>query len=129
MMSTLQDFSLDFHHVPLLCASTSSISVAKNHVLHLRTKHIDVRFHFLCDHYEKGDIELRYIDTTRQLAGILTKPLDQKNFCSFARGIRCLFPFFIREIPFGLFFLFLLSFSFVLYLHIILSFTCITARM
>ncbi|WVZ99788.1 hypothetical protein U9M48_045037 [Paspalum notatum var. saurae] len=32
--------------------------VAKNPVLHSRTKHIDVRFHFLRDHYEKGDIDL-----------------------------------------------------------------------
>jgi hypothetical protein len=106
MMATLRDFGLDFHHVSLLCDSMSAISVAKNPVLHSRTKDIDVRFHFLRDHYEKGDIELRYIDTTRQLADILTKPLDQKNFCSFVRGIGCLFPFFIRGLPFGLFFLF-----------------------
>jgi len=83
MMATLRDFGLDFHHVPLFCDSTSAISVAKNPVLHSRTKHIDVRFHFLHDHYEKGDIELRYIDTTRQLADILTKPLDQKTFVHF----------------------------------------------
>ena len=83
MMATFRDFDLDFHHVPLLCDSTSTISVAKNPVLHSRTKHIDVCFHFLCDYYEKGDIELRYIDTTRQLADILTKPLDQKTFVHF----------------------------------------------
>jgi hypothetical protein len=59
MMATLRDFGLNFHHVPLLCDSTSAISVAKNHVLHLKAKHIDVRFQFLCDHYEKGDIDLR----------------------------------------------------------------------
>jgi hypothetical protein len=78
MMATLRDFDLDFYHVPLLCDSTSAISVAKNHVLHSRTKHIDVRFHFLRDHYENGNIELRYIDTTRQLAYILTNPLIKK---------------------------------------------------
>ncbi|WVZ84075.1 LOW QUALITY PROTEIN: hypothetical protein U9M48_031147, partial [Paspalum notatum var. saurae] len=44
--------------IPLLVDSTSAISVAKNPVLHSRTKHIDVRFHFLRDHYEKGDIDL-----------------------------------------------------------------------
>lgn len=76
MMASLRDFDLDFDHVPLLCDSMRAISVAKNPVLHSRTKHIDVCFHFLRDHYEKGDIELRYIDTTRQLADILIKPLD-----------------------------------------------------
>jgi hypothetical protein len=76
MIASLQDFGLDLHHVPLLCDSMSAISVAKNHVLYLRTKHIDVHFHFLRDHYEKGDIDLRHVDTHRQLARILIKPLD-----------------------------------------------------
>jgi hypothetical protein len=57
IMVTLHDFGLDFHHVPLLCDNTSAINVVKNHVLHSKTKHIEVRFHFLCDHYEKGDID------------------------------------------------------------------------
>jgi hypothetical protein len=84
---------LDFHHVPLLCDSMSAISVAKNPMLHSRTKHIDVRFHFLRDHYEKGDIELRYIDATRQLADILTKPLDQKPFVHLRGELSVCFPF------------------------------------
>jgi hypothetical protein len=65
MMAILWDFSLDFHHVPLLCDNTSAISVAKNPVLHSRTKHIEVHFRFLRDHYEKGDIDLRHVDTHR----------------------------------------------------------------
>ncbi|WVZ63425.1 hypothetical protein U9M48_013059, partial [Paspalum notatum var. saurae] len=47
-----------FGKIPLLVDSTSAISIAMNPVLHSRTKHIDVRFHFLRDHYEKGDIDL-----------------------------------------------------------------------
>ena len=58
MIATLKDFGLELTKVPLLCDSTSAISVAKNPVLH-----IDVRFHFLRDHYEKGDIDLRHVDT------------------------------------------------------------------
>ncbi|WVZ97193.1 hypothetical protein U9M48_042746 [Paspalum notatum var. saurae] len=58
MKATLSDFGLSFGRIPLLVDSTSAISVAKNPVLHSRTKHIDVRFHFLRDHYEKGDIDL-----------------------------------------------------------------------
>ncbi|WVZ70363.1 hypothetical protein U9M48_019037 [Paspalum notatum var. saurae] len=56
MKATLSDFGLRFGKIPLLVDSTSAISVAKNPILHSRTKHIDVRFHFLIDHYEKGDI-------------------------------------------------------------------------
>jgi hypothetical protein len=66
--------------VHLLCDSTNAISVAKNPVLHSKTKHIDVHFHFLRDHYEKGDIDLCHVDTQNQLADILTKPLDQAAF-------------------------------------------------
>ncbi|WVZ52021.1 LOW QUALITY PROTEIN: hypothetical protein U9M48_003116, partial [Paspalum notatum var. saurae] len=50
--------------------------VAKNPVLHSRTKHIDVRFHFLRDHYEKGDIDLVHVASENQLADIFTKPLE-----------------------------------------------------
>ena len=77
MIATLRDYGLEFRRVPLLCDSTSAISVAKNLVLHSKTKHIEVCFHFLRNHYEKGDIDLRHIDTQNQLIDIFTKPLDQ----------------------------------------------------
>jgi hypothetical protein len=83
MISTLRDFGLNFARVPLLCDSTSAISIVKNPVLHSKTKHIDVRYHFLRDHQEKGDIELCHVDTQNQLADILTKPLDQATFARF----------------------------------------------
>ncbi|WVZ85233.1 hypothetical protein U9M48_032181 [Paspalum notatum var. saurae] len=74
MKATLSDFGLRFGKIPLLVDFTSAISVAKNPVLHSRTKHIDVRFHFLRDHYEKGDIDLVHIVSKNQLADIFTKP-------------------------------------------------------
>jgi hypothetical protein len=63
MIATLRDFGLELTRMPLLCDSTSAISVAKNLVLHSKIKHIDVHFHFLHDHYEKGDIDLSHVDT------------------------------------------------------------------
>jgi hypothetical protein len=65
-----------FERVPLMCDNTSAISVAKNSVFQKRMRHFDRRHHFLRDYVEKGDIEMRYIDTERQLADIFTKPLD-----------------------------------------------------
>ncbi|WVZ75651.1 LOW QUALITY PROTEIN: hypothetical protein U9M48_023686 [Paspalum notatum var. saurae] len=76
MKATLSDFGLRFGKIPLLVDSTSAISVAKNPFLHSRTKHIDVRFHFLRDHYEKGDIDLVHVASENQLANIFTKPLE-----------------------------------------------------
>jgi len=63
MKSTLRDFGLTYGRVPLLCDSTSAISVAKNPVLHSKSKHIEIRFHFLRDKYEKGEIELIHVRT------------------------------------------------------------------
>ncbi|WVZ81763.1 hypothetical protein U9M48_029105 [Paspalum notatum var. saurae] len=76
MKAILSDFGLRFGKIPLLVDSTSAISVAKNPILHSRTKHIDVRFHFLRDHYEKGDIDLVHVASENQLADIFTKPLE-----------------------------------------------------
>jgi hypothetical protein len=41
-----------------------------------------MRHHFLRDHVEKGDIEMKFIDTERQMADIFTKPLDSSYFAS-----------------------------------------------
>ncbi|WVZ51645.1 LOW QUALITY PROTEIN: hypothetical protein U9M48_002767 [Paspalum notatum var. saurae] len=76
MKATLSDFRLRFGKIPLLVDSTSAISVAKNPILHSRTKHIDMSFHFLRDHYEKGDIDLVHVASENQLADIFTKPLE-----------------------------------------------------
>ncbi|GJV06675.1 retrovirus-related pol polyprotein from transposon TNT 1-94 [Tanacetum coccineum] len=54
--------------------------VSNNPVLHLRTKHIDIRYHFIRDHILKGEIELHFIPTQYQLADIFTKPLDEPTF-------------------------------------------------
>ncbi|WVZ85132.1 LOW QUALITY PROTEIN: hypothetical protein U9M48_032084 [Paspalum notatum var. saurae] len=80
MKATLSDFGLRFGRIPLLVDSTFAISVAKNPVLHSRTKHIDMRFHFLRDHYEKGDIDLIHVVSANQLADIFTKPLEFDAF-------------------------------------------------
>jgi hypothetical protein len=88
---TLSDFGEECFHVPLMCDSTSAISIAKNPVLHSRTKHIEVRYHFLRDNVEKGNIDLIHVPTEKQLAYILTKPLDQATFARL-RG-ESFFPF------------------------------------
>jgi hypothetical protein len=59
-----------------MCDRTSAISVVKNPVLHSRTKHIEVRYHFLRDNVEKGNIDPIHVPTEKQLVDILTKPLD-----------------------------------------------------
>jgi hypothetical protein len=90
---TLSGFGEECSHVPLMCDSTSAISVAKNPMLHSRTKHIEVRHHFLRDNVEKGNIDLIHVPTEKQLADILTKPLDQATFARLRGDIGVVFPF------------------------------------
>jgi hypothetical protein len=81
----MRDFGVIFKRVPLMCDNTNVILVAKNAVFHKKMRHVERRHHFLRDHIEKGDIEMRYIDTERQLANIFTKPLDSSRF-AYMRG-------------------------------------------
>jgi hypothetical protein len=78
----MRDFRVIFERVPLMCDNTSAISIAKNPVFHKRMRHLESIHHFLRDHVEKGDIEMRYIDTERQLTDIFTKPLDSSHFAA-----------------------------------------------
>jgi hypothetical protein len=54
-----------YKSVPLMCDSSSAICLAHNPIFHGRAKHIKVRHHFLRDHVEKGEIEIKFIDTER----------------------------------------------------------------
>jgi hypothetical protein len=76
----LRDYCYKLTKVPLLCDNESAIRMADNPVEHSRTKHIAIRYHFLRDHQQKGDIEIAYINTKDQLADIFTKPLDEQTF-------------------------------------------------
>jgi hypothetical protein len=90
---TIRDFGMIFERVLLMCDNTSVISVAKNSVFHKRMRHLERRHHFLRDHVEKGDIKMRYIDTERQLADILTKPLDASHFAALRGEIDICHPY------------------------------------
>ncbi|WJX12869.1 hypothetical protein P8452_03321 [Trifolium repens] len=81
----LLDYDLKLQRVPILCDNTSAINLTKNPVLHSRTKHIEIRHHFLRDHVEKGDVVFEHVDSKNQLADIFTKPLATEPFI-FIRG-------------------------------------------
>ena len=81
MRQTLKDYGVLLDKVPLLCDNDSAIKISYNPVQHSRTKHIEIRHHFIRDHVARGDIDLSYVGTRDQLAGIFTKPLDEARFC------------------------------------------------
>nr|GEW02598.1 hypothetical protein [Tanacetum cinerariifolium] len=71
-----------------------AIAISCNPVQHSRTKHIDVRYHFIKEKVEKGIVELFLVGTEYQLAGLFTKALPEERFKYLIRrlGMRCLTP-------------------------------------
>jgi hypothetical protein len=65
----------------LLCDNESVVKITNNPVQHSRTKHIDIRHHFLRDHVARGDIILEGVRSEDQLANIVAKPSDKTRFC------------------------------------------------
>ncbi|GKD43656.1 retrovirus-related pol polyprotein from transposon TNT 1-94 [Tanacetum coccineum] len=80
MHTQLTDYGFFYDKVPIYCDSKSVIAILCNLVQHTRTKHIDVRYHFIKDHVEKGTIELYFVGTEFQLANLFTKSLLEARF-------------------------------------------------
>ena len=57
-----------------------AIAIAKNPVYHSRTKHIDIKYHYICEAIQDKAIQLEYCPTEEMLADILTKPLACEKF-------------------------------------------------
>lgn len=63
----------------------SAQHLAKNPVHHARTKHIDIRYHFVRDVVDRGDIKLEYVSTNEMIADVLTKNLSKKKHHEFLK--------------------------------------------
>ncbi|GKB22309.1 hypothetical protein Tco_0856232, partial [Tanacetum coccineum] len=79
MRSQLTDYGFGFNKIPIYCDNKSAIALCCNNVQHSRSKHIDIRFHFIKEHVENGVIELYFVNTEYQLADIFTKALGRNR--------------------------------------------------
>jgi hypothetical protein len=68
--------------VKLLCDNRAAIAISNNDVNHGRTKHIDIRHHYIRELTKNNEVEISWIDTNNQLADILTKSLGKRQFDS-----------------------------------------------
>ncbi|GJW49594.1 retrovirus-related pol polyprotein from transposon TNT 1-94, partial [Tanacetum coccineum] len=73
--SQLTDYGLGFNKIPMYCDNKSAIALCCNNVQHSRSKHIDIRFHFIKEQVKNGVVELYFVNTEYQLADIFTKSL------------------------------------------------------
>jgi hypothetical protein len=79
MKQTLLDYGVVLEKVPLLCDNESDVKIANNPIQHSRTKHIDIRHHFLRDHVAKGDIILEGVRPEDQCWGPSSSEGPQKH--------------------------------------------------
>ncbi|GKE76847.1 retrovirus-related pol polyprotein from transposon TNT 1-94 [Tanacetum coccineum] len=72
-------YGLGFNKIPMYCDNKSAIALCCNNVQHSRSKHIDIRFHFIKEQVENGLVELYFVNTEYQLADIFTKALGRER--------------------------------------------------
>ncbi|GJY14117.1 putative ribonuclease H-like domain-containing protein [Tanacetum coccineum] len=80
IQNQMMDYGFNFMNTRIHIDNESTISVIKNPVAHSRTKHIEIRFHFIRDCYEKRLIEVVKIHTDSNVADLLTKGFDVTRF-------------------------------------------------
>nr|GEY34066.1 retrotransposon protein, putative, unclassified [Tanacetum cinerariifolium] len=89
-----KDYGLAFNKIPMYCDNKSAIALCCNNVQHSRSKHIDIRYHFIKEQVENGVIELCFVNIEYQLADLFTKALgrDRIEFLTTKLGMRSFTP-------------------------------------
>ncbi|GKB20086.1 retrovirus-related pol polyprotein from transposon TNT 1-94 [Tanacetum coccineum] len=100
MRSQLTDNGLGFNKIPMYCANKSAIALCCNNVQQSRSKHIDMRYHFIKEQVENGVVELYFVRTEYQLADIFIKDLcrDRIEFLIDKLGMRSFTPETLKEL-------------------------------
>nr|GEY03030.1 hypothetical protein [Tanacetum cinerariifolium] len=100
MRSQLSDYGLGFKKIPMYCDNKSVIALCCNNVQHSRSKHIDIRYHFIKEQVKNGVIELYFVNTEYQLADLFTKALgrDRIDFLINKLGMRSFTPETLKQL-------------------------------
>eukprot|EP00253_Pinus_taeda_P010069 PITA_10069 len=81
IMQILQDFQITCTPpISILCDNKSAINISKNPVMHSKTKHLPIKYHFLWEQVLEQKVKLEYVPSKEQVADILTKPLPRETF-------------------------------------------------
>jgi hypothetical protein len=81
MKQTLTDIQVEYDEpIPIYFDNTSAINISKNPMMHSKTKHIPIKYHFLWEQVAEKNIKVEYVGTKEQVAYIFTKPLPWEGF-------------------------------------------------
>nr|GEV44114.1 hypothetical protein [Tanacetum cinerariifolium]GEV46845.1 hypothetical protein [Tanacetum cinerariifolium] len=78
MKQALIDYNIRLDDDPIMCENKGTIDSSKNPVQYSRTKHIEIRHHFLPDNVQKGNISIKKVAFEDNIADIFTKPLKRE---------------------------------------------------
>lgn len=88
MRNILQHINLpQLSPTPMFCDNKSAIQLAKNPQFHKRTKHIDVKYHYVRSCKKNATVVITYVPTKEQFADLFTKPLNHILFCNLRNAI------------------------------------------
>ncbi|KAA0059757.1 pol polyprotein [Cucumis melo var. makuwa] len=88
----LKDFGISQKSVKLYCENQSTIHLSKNQQYHGRTKHTNIKFHFIREQIEKQEVEVLKVQTSENAADMLTKVVTRMKFLKCLQTIRFLEP-------------------------------------
>ncbi|GJS50699.1 hypothetical protein Tco_0624061 [Tanacetum coccineum] len=99
MKQALIDYDIRLDDVPIMCDNKGAIDLSKNPVQHSRTKHIEIRHHFLRDNVQKGNISIEKVASEDNIADIFTKPLKCEVFNYLRLGLGMMKPIMDSDSP------------------------------
>lgn len=78
--SLLDELSIPFLPLTLLCDNLSAMLLSHNHILHARTKHVELDIHFIYERIITKKLKIQHVPSNVQVADTLTKPLGTSTF-------------------------------------------------
>ena len=76
MKQTMTNIQVEYDEtIPIYCNNTSAIDISKNPVMHSKTKHIPIKYHFLWEQVAEKNMRVEYVGAKEQVENIFTKPL------------------------------------------------------
>ena len=83
----LSDFDIHIGTVDIACDNQGAIKILKHPIASVRSKHIDVIYHFARERVARKEVEFSYIDTSNNIADCFTKPLPEAKFGFCRKGM------------------------------------------
>ena len=88
MKQTLKYVHVEYDQlIPIFCDNISAVSISKNLVMHSKTKHIPIKYHFVKERVAENIVKLEYVDTNEKIVNIFMKPLPKETFACLRRKL------------------------------------------